>query len=145
MSAISLVVIFAVLWTLQIAGTAWQMRHYRRVLARISSQWREGTAGVGNARGRIGRGIILIIVVGRDGLVREALAMRGRTVFATFKPFPELVGQALDDLRNRPPVSRDPGFSRALSQAIGQIDRLQEQGRAEIQSTNVVPLIAKAA
>ena len=46
--------------------------------------------GVGNARAKLGKGVILILVASREGFIRQALAMRGRTVFATFKPVPEL-------------------------------------------------------
>jgi glucitol operon activator protein len=125
MSAISLIAVFAVLWIMQIAGTAWQMRHYRRVLGRISTRWRDGFAGVGNARGRIGKGIILIVVVSADDIVREALEMRGRTVFAKFRPCAALAGASLADLRNASPLPSDAGFSKALTQAIAQIDRLR--------------------
>ncbi|MBW4034756.1 MAG: transcriptional regulator [Proteobacteria bacterium] len=126
MSAISLIAVFAVLWILQIAGTAWQMRHYKRVLGRISTRFRDGFAGVGNARGRIGKGIILILVIDADDVVREALAMRGRTVFAKFRPVDDLVGTSLGDLRQASPLPKDAGFCRALTQAIAQIDRLRD-------------------
>jgi glucitol operon activator protein len=145
MSAISLIAVFAVLWIMQIGGTVWQMRHYRRVLGRISTQWQDGFAGVGNARGRIGKGIILIVVVGTDGIVREALAMRGRTIFAKFRPLAELTGTPLATLRNAPPAARDGGFSKALTQAIAQIDRLRAAGEPPPDAQDTIPALAIAA
>lgn len=141
MSAISLIAIFAVLWILQILGTAWQMRHYRRVLGGIAARWRDGAVGVGNARSRLGKGLILIVVVGSDDVVREALAMRGRTVFAKFRPLETLHGSTLTELRATQPDKRDPGFARALGRAVAQIDRL----RAPAAPPQSSPLALRAA
>jgi glucitol operon activator protein len=145
MSTITLIAVFAVLWIMQIGGTVWQMRHYRRVLGRISTQWHDGFAGVGNARGRIGKGIILIVVVGTDGIVREALAMRGRTIFAKFRPLAALTGMSLATLRDTPASAHDGGFSKALTQAIAQIDRLRAAGEPAPQAQGAIPALALGA
>ena len=72
--------LFGLCWPLQIAGTMLQMRHYRRVLDRLSTQWSDGYVGTGSARARFGRGAITILVVSPSGAVRQALVMQGRTV-----------------------------------------------------------------
>ena len=96
----SLLLIVGLLWLSQIAGTYFQMEHYRKVLGGIRQNGSEGFVGVGNAKARFGKGVILILVVGENGFVREALRMRGMTVFARFKDAPDLVGKRLDDLRD---------------------------------------------
>ncbi|OYV39833.1 MAG: hypothetical protein B7Z80_06200 [Rhodospirillales bacterium 20-64-7] len=129
----SLIAIFAVLWLLQIGGTAWQMRHYRRVMAGIATRWRDGSVGVGNARSRLGKGLILILVVGPDQKIREALAMRGRTVFARFKEMPALRGVPVAGLRgSAKALGLEAGFDKAIGLALDQIDRLQTAGAAPI-------------
>jgi glucitol operon activator protein len=119
---------FGVLWFVQIAGTALQMRHYRRVLAEITSTWKDGFVGVGNARAKLGKGVILILVASPDGLIRQALAMRGRTVLATFKPVPELQNENLRDLRKgNVPAALSHGDREALERAIAQIDQAAQR------------------
>ncbi len=115
--------LFAVCWALQIAGTMLQMRHYRRVLGALEARWTDGFIGSGSARARFGRGAIMILVVSPAGIVRDALLMQGRTVWAKFKPMPSLVG--LDIARCPeggvfPP--RDARLAQAFAQCLKQIE-----------------------
>ena len=96
----TLLIAFAVLWAVQIAGTALQMRHYRRLVAELVSRWSDGSIGSGNARARFGRGVIAVLVVSPAGLVRQAFAMQGRTVWAKFKPLPSLEGSEIAAIRS---------------------------------------------
>ena len=119
---------FGVLWFVQIVGTALQMRHYRRVLAEITSTWQDGFVGVGNARAKLGKGVIMILVASPDGSIRQALAMRGRTVFATFKPVPELQNKNLHDLRmgNVPATLSHGGARRSNARSRRSIRQLSD-------------------
>ena len=123
--------VLGVLWLAQIAGTYLQMRHYRRVLGRIASEYREGYVGVGNARSRFGKGVILILVIGEDGeVIRRALRMRGMTVFARFREYPELEGASVEELKGGG-VSVDRATLAAAEKAAEQIERIrseQEEG-----------------
>ncbi|HEX7390261.1 MAG TPA: transcriptional regulator GutM [Acidiphilium sp.] len=148
MSVTTLIAIFAILWILQIAGTAWQMRHYRRVLGEIATRWRDGAIGVGNAKARLGKGMILILVVGTDDRLRAAMIMQGRSVFAKFRPLPALVGKPLDELRDESHIGaapRDAGFARACARAIEQIDRLRTPATAPASTPATTPTLALAA
>jgi len=119
---------FGVLWFVQVIGTVLQMRHYRRVLAQITSTWQDGFVGVGNARAKLGKGVIMILVASPEGSIREALVMRGRTVFATFKPVPELQNGSLQDLRGgNLPANLSHGERQALERAIAQIDQTSQR------------------
>lgn len=123
-----LLLVFAILWLVQIVGTYYQMRHYRKVLGGITRKGGEGYVGVGNAKARFGKGVIMILVAGKDGLVRRALRMRGMTVFARFQEVPELAGSALDDLRDeRREGPYDAGTMLAAKRAVEQIDRIKEE------------------
>src|SRR5579875_1908488 len=91
--------LFGLCWAIQVAGTALQMRHYRQVLGSLNARWNDGFIGSGTARARFGRGAITILVVSPSGIVREALAMQGRTVWAKFRSLPALVGLDIDAVR----------------------------------------------
>ncbi len=122
------ILIAGLLWLLQILGTWYQMRHYQHVLSGIAGENNKGYVGVGNARGRLGKGVILILVTGEDGLVSRALRMRGRTVFARFKDAPLLVGLDVEDLRDE---EREDPYEAATMlsarRAVEQIDQIKDK------------------
>ena len=123
-----LLLTLAVLWLLQILGTWYQMRHYREVLGGITREGSKGYVGVGNARARFGKGVILILVVDEGGKVTKALRMRGRSVFARFQEAPEFVGLNVHDLREE---KREGPYEAATMlaarRAVEQIDRIKAE------------------
>ncbi len=131
-----LILVLAIVWALQIVGTYFQMRHYRQVLGGVTREGGEGYVGVGNAKARFGKGVILILVAGEDDVVRRALRMRGMTIFARFQEAPELVGMGLDELRNEEREGPyEKGTMLAARRAVEQIDRIkQEQARSAAMS-----------
>jgi glucitol operon activator protein len=130
----TLVLVLAVLWLLQSVGTYFQIRHYRKVLSGIAREGDEGYVGVGNAKARFGKGVILILVVDGDEVVRRALKMRGMTVFARFKEAPELVGLGLDELRDetRKETKKERGVLLAARRAVEQIDLIRAEKGAVV-------------
>lgn len=129
MGFISMVLLaLAIVWALQILGTWYQMRHYQAVLRGITERSTEGYVGVGNAKASLGKGVILILVVGRDGEVSDALRMRGRTILARFEKAPDLVGMRVDELRE--PEREGPydaGTMLAARRAVEQVDRIKAE------------------
>lgn len=124
----TLLLVLAVLWILQILGTWYQMRHYQAVLRGITEKSTEGYVGVGNAKASFGKGVILILVVGENGEVTDALRMRGRTILARFQKAPDLVGMHLDELRA--PEREGPydaGTMQAARRAVEQVDRIKSE------------------
>ena len=129
-----LLLAFGLLWAVQVAGTALQMRHYRRFLSETVRRWSDGAIGSGNARSRFGKGVIAVLVVAPDGAVRQAFAMQGRTVWAKFQPLTGLEGRPIGEIRTGAAFGRD---ERRLAQAFGraadQIDAsLVRAGRAPL-------------
>ncbi|WP_166396223.1 transcriptional regulator GutM [Rubrobacter marinus] len=123
-----LLVVLGFLWLLQAVGTYFQMAHYRKVLGGITAEADEGYVGVGNAKSYFGKGVILMLVVGEDGVVGRALRMRGRTVFARFEDADRLVGLGIDELRDGEREGpEDPGTMAAARMAVEQIDRIRAQ------------------
>jgi glucitol operon activator protein len=123
-----LLLVVAILWLAQIVGTYYQVRHYRKVLSRITQEGGEGYVGAGNAKARFGKGVILIVVVNEDGRVRKALKMRGATVFARFGEAPELSGLHIDELRDEKwGDGNEKGTALAARRAVEQIDRIKKE------------------
>ena len=115
-----------VLWALQSVGTWVQMRHYQQVMAGIGDSYKDGYLGTGNARGTVGRGLIVMLVASPQGVVRKALAMEGRTVFARFQEIPELSGVTLDELGRAGFFGEgQKAREKAFALAIKQIKELQ--------------------
>lgn len=123
-----LILALAIVWILQIVGTYFQMQHYRRVLGRITGESNEGYVGVGNAKATFGKGVILILVSDEDGVIKEALRMRGMTILARFNEAPDLVGMSLEELRL---PEREGPYEKATMlaarRAVEQIDRIKEE------------------
>lgn len=124
-----LLLTLGVLWALQAGGTYFQMKHYRGVLRGITGQRGDGYLGVGNAKGRFRKGVILILVSDGEGVVERALMMRGRTVFARFREAPELEGYTVDELRDAADELGEKGTMLAARRAVEQIDRIRAEKR----------------
>ena len=123
--------LFAICWALQIAGTMLQMRHYRAVLGRLSTDWSDGYVGSGSARAGFGRGAISILVVAPNGTIRQALVMQGRTVWAKFRPLETLIGADIEQCRTGAAFgARDTRLADSFRAAAQQIDRIAA-GRAQ--------------
>ena len=109
-------------WSLQALGTFFQMRHYSTVMGEVSASFGDGYLGAGNARSKLGAGVILLLVVSPDRIVRRLLVMRGRSVFARFTRIATLEGETLDRL-NEDALFRDKAHRGALSVALLQIEK----------------------
>jgi glucitol operon activator protein len=124
-----LLLVLGILWLIQIVGTYYQMKHYRKILGQITRKGEEGYVGVGNSKARFGKGVVLILVVDEDGRVKNALKMRGMTVFARFKEAPELLGLSIDELRDEDGRDErgEKGTALAARRAVEQIDRIKKE------------------
>jgi glucitol operon activator protein len=89
-------VIFALL-ALQMAFGYVQVRHYQKAVKKWLGK---GILGIGQRRGRLKPGEIIILVYDRDeDRVVTVQSMRGYTVFAHFIEVPEYSGLGLDEIR----------------------------------------------
>lgn len=123
-----LLLILGILWLIQIVGTYYQMKHYRKILGQITRKGEEGYVGVGNSKARFGKGVVLILVVDEDGRVENALKMRGMTVFARFKEAPELLGRELNELRDEEGEEQyEKGTRLAARRAVEQIEQIKKE------------------
>jgi glucitol operon activator protein len=132
-------ILLVVVWLLQALGTWLQMRHYRQVMAGIQERWSDGYLGVGNARASLGRGVILMLVVGPDDRIRDLLVMEGRSVLAKFKRLGEFDGCSLANLREDQGFNARRGRAQALEQAIQQIEKAKAGKAAPSSDMTVQP------
>lgn len=129
----SLLLLLASLWLLQVVGTYLQVRHYRRVLGGITRAGSRGYVGSGNARARFGKGVVLILVSDERGVVKEALRMRGISVFARFGEAPGLVGLNIEGLRDESGEGPyEAATMLAARRAVEQIDRIKAEREVEV-------------
>lgn len=121
-----------VVWILQMIGTHVQMSHYRSVLGGITREGGKGYVGAGNAKARLGKGVILIMICDEDDVVKRALRMRGMTVFARFEEARDLLGLSLDDLREEGLEGPyEKATMLAARRAVEQIERIKVE-KAEL-------------
>ncbi len=118
----------ALLWSFQSLGVWFQMRHYWDVMKGINSKYFDGFVGAGHIRARFGKGVIVLIVVDRDLVVRRFLQMSGRTVFAKFSRREGFEGKHVNTLQDNPTIGGGtPEVAAAARQAIEQIGRISNQ------------------
>lgn len=121
-----------VVWILQMIGTHVQMSHYRSVLGGITREGGKGYVGAGNAKARLGKGVILIMICDEDDVVKRALRMRGMTVFARFEEARDLLGLSLDNLREEGLEGPyEKATMLAARRAVEQIERIKSE-KAEL-------------
>jgi glucitol operon activator protein len=123
---IALIVLVAA-WAVQSIGVWLQMQHYQRTFKAMRSRWSDGAMGAGAAPGRLGKGVIALVVVAPDGTVRKVSAMEGRSVFAKLRDRPEYEGLPMRELKARADSGQlDAGLARAILKAIEQIESIVE-------------------
>lgn len=126
--------LLALVWALQCVGTWRQMRHFRSVMGAVAENWNDGRVGAGNARGRLGKGVIAVVVIDPQERLRRVMLMEGRSVLAKFVPQREWEGQPLAALRQKVASGEmDAGQATALGRAIDQLDKVP-MAEAEAQS-----------
>ncbi|MDR2310191.1 MAG: transcriptional regulator [Brucellaceae bacterium] len=133
----------ALLWGFQSLGVWFQMRHYTDVMKGISNKYKDGYVGAGHVRGRFGKGVIVLIVVDEDRVVRRFLEMSGRTVFAKFIRQDAFEGLTLTQLRAQLEQDKfQPAVTHAVRSAIEQAERLAEQSDGGEGLTGLKPVKA---
>lgn len=120
-------ILLVVVWALQALGTWLQMRHYRDVMREMSTRWPDGYMGAANAKGRLGKGVIALMLVTPDLIVRKLFLMEGRSVFAKFREFSEFEGRTLEELAAKPPFpDTEKARNEAMEKAIAQIRKARD-------------------
>lgn len=78
------------LFCLQFLGCKLQVNHYKKEVSKIHKL---GNVGIGQKRGGIGFGYLVLVACGNDGIIRRVETMEGMTILARFKRKKELLGK----------------------------------------------------
>ena len=110
-------------WTLQIAGSWIQWRHYQVAINAATGRWTDGFLGVGRSKSRLAAGAVVLLSVGPDLRVRQLHTMQGISVFARFEIDTAVQGWTLSQLASRhAPGKKDGAVGKAVRQAILQVE-----------------------
>ena len=116
-------------WLAQSAGVWFQMQHYQRTFSALREQWSDGVMGAGAAPSRFGKGVIALVIISPDGIVRRTCLMQGRSVFAKFRDLHEFDGLSAADVKARIAA---PGFDKSTGIAVGKaIEQVAKIGTEE--------------
>lgn len=87
MDYFKLILIFGLMWLVQIAFTMKQQKHIRSTLSVTKNSYSSGYLGTGITRSKFnfGPGVLLIIVMNNDDTVVEFKVLKGFSVFSRFK------------------------------------------------------------
>jgi len=77
-------------WILQGVLVYFQIKNFQGKLKELR---KKGNIGVGIEKGRLGKGVIVILCVNDENIITDAQIMSGTTVFARFVPFKALINQ----------------------------------------------------
>lgn len=119
--------LFALLlcWSLQVAGSWVQWRHYQQSVLGSQKTWGDGFLGIGKARKRFGFGAIALVVVSKDLVVRRLQIMKGFSVFARFKDVPLYEGMRIETLQESLRAQQvDEKVATAIRDAIQRIEEV---------------------
>lgn len=116
---------FVAAWMVQSLGVWKQMQHYQKTFADLRAQWSDGLMGAGAAPGRLGKGVIVLMVVNPEGIVRKTCMMQGRSVFTKFKDRSEFDGLSIAEVKMRAAsAAYDRNVGHAVAKAIEQIEKV---------------------
>ena len=112
--SVFLLVIF-VLFVVQAVGGYFQVKDYRRAVRRVHKL---GNVGIGQKKGRLLSGNIVMIACDQNGVITGGEIMEGLSFLTKFKPISEFLGiyEYLDEVRNFEKKRRKyyKGYIRAL-------------------------------
>lgn len=91
------IILFA-LMIMQVIGTHFQIKAYRRAIHRLH---KKGHIGIGGKRSRFGPGQIVIIACDGRGAITGGEMMSGMTVFSRFQEIPDISGKSIYEMERR--------------------------------------------
>lgn len=84
-----------IVWILQTVLGFWQFKKFN---AHLKNLRQGGRVAIGRARGRFSAGVLILFVIDSNCKILRGEIMKGRTVFAAFKPFENFNGLTLFEL-----------------------------------------------
>lgn len=122
------------LWLILLAVSMWVLQlvlsilQFRRFAAHVRTMRREGRVAIGKAKGRFVAGAVVLFVIDDACNIMRGEIMKGVTVFAGFRAFPDFDGMNLLDLNESSVRGFDRQTRRAVLGAREEYLIYQEQG-----------------
>ena len=136
MDYLGLAALVFVLWILQGVLGYIQSKAMTKRLVDIKTNNAGNNLGIGltKARFNAGRGVIVIVVTDKDGIVRDFDAISGYTIAARFKSKKEYIGMTVNEVAAS---IKDKRLLKSFSQAIEKINEEREKnGYSKIEFIN---------
>lgn len=122
MNTLAVLLILAGAWVLQSLLAMRQMMAFRRRLAGLLHAPGAGYAGIGVAAGKMLPGVMVVLTTDPAGIVIRSERMKGLSVFAGLREFPELIGADVQSLASLGTSTRYKGRLRtAIEKAAKQV------------------------
>lgn len=119
---VKLLLIIALLWGLQSLFTYFQVKDFNKNVMELQKYFK---VGIGQNKGFLGPGTIIIIAIDFKGRIKKAKKMEGISVFARFKTVHTLTNLYIHELKY---VLND--FKKPLRNAISEaIENIKEQNK----------------
>lgn len=129
------VILFGVLWLVQLGFTFIQSKGMTKALVDMKRRnvGRNMGIGVTRAKFNVGRGIIVMVVTDAEGIVQEFQALSGVSVLARFKVKTDYVGKPVKEVMT---LIKDKRLLSTFQQAIEKInEERSKNGMQLIEST----------
>ncbi|MFS0675168.1 transcriptional regulator GutM [Ornithinibacillus sp. 179-J 7C1 HS] len=93
----TIIVVFALLWVVQIILSVVQMKHYQKTIKEMSKH-SSGYLGVGVDKRKLGVGTVVVIVCNKNGMIIDSKKMHGVTVFQRFSNYENLLNMHINKI-----------------------------------------------
>lgn len=110
-----LVVIAVVMWIMQCVLGLWQFKRFNRHFKALRA---EGRVAIGKAKGRIVAGSVVLLCIDQESRIIKGAKMQGLTIFAGVKPFMDLNGRYLPEIREENCAKLDKQTKKAVLNAV---------------------------
>lgn len=92
------IVLLIIAYVLNLYFTFLQMEKYKKTIVKIKKDYSGCYISTGKSRRLFKGGSVTILVISKDEFIKYGEQMKGRTVFANFKPIEGIIGMAVNDV-----------------------------------------------
>lgn len=132
MNLYGMLALLFMIWIIGIAGTAWQLYHYRKVLRDYQKKYDDGYLGVGMSKSNFKPKKIILLMTNQQGIIKECKIMSGLTIFAHFKSYEKWDQYQVNDIPENLIKSK---YNEPLKEAIQLINKEMKR-KPEIEHVN---------
>lgn len=106
------IVLLIIAYILNLYFTFLQMEKYKKTIVKLKKDYSGCYISTGKSRRLFKGGSVTILVISKDDFIKYGEQMKGRTVFANFKPIEGIIGMAVSDVEK---VENEESIIQAVS------------------------------